>query len=754
MLYILLLISILFGPAPTHAAEFNPHFLISDEEMQAATSMNRADVEAFLKEKGGYLATLKIEDHLGKKRSVADIIVRAAKEHTINPKYLLVKLQKEQSLISAKQPTEKQLSWATGYGVCDACSTTDPAIQKHKGFGTQVDSAAGIIRWYYDNKDTQSWIKREGTTYTISNQAITPQSDATGFLYTYTPHIHGNKNFWLLWQEWFDQTYPNGSLLKSAESPTVYVIDDNQKRPFATMSSLITRYDPSRIITVPASELERYQTGKELSFPNYSVLRHGSNYYLLDYDVLKPFDSEQTVRSLGFHPDEIIDITDEDLVSFDTSNTGISQETLSPTGKLVFIKETGTTYYLKDAMFHALLDPQIAKINFPNLTVASMSLSILADYEQGDPLLFQDGTLIGITGFNKIYSIDKGKKRHIANEEVFLGLGYSWNQVVWTNEIIGSSYPLGEPVYLRSVSPNNETTPSSPNTNSTNTEAQSEEEGAQSSDWTTDLVRTPKEKTTIIGSDDLLPSVQAYAIADYETGEILAGKNINIPRPMASLTKVVTAYQLLKENIDLTKTTTYDPAIHTAKYNQFRTTKGEVFTNDDLMKSLIVSSLNPPAKMLVSSVSKQESSFVKKMNTTLDELGLTNTTIVDPAGVEVENVTTPEEYVKLVQSVMKQKKLRTYLGMTSYTYDEVVDLDGKPTHLDTHSNELTKRNNLPFTIIASKTGFLYEAGTCLMMVIERPTDGKRFIVLTMGNESYTNRFDAPTLLATYAIDSL
>jgi len=187
-------------PSTVFGADFDPNFIISDDEMQNWTSMDIHDIQAFLDEKGGYIANHKTEDWEGTLRLVADIIWRASKESQINPKYLLVKLQKEQSLITAKDPTQKQLDWATGYGVCDSCKMTDPDIQKYKGFGTQVDRAAGIMRWYYDHLNTESWIKRAGQTYTIDGESITPQSNATGFLYSYTPHIHGNENFWNLWQ--------------------------------------------------------------------------------------------------------------------------------------------------------------------------------------------------------------------------------------------------------------------------------------------------------------------------------------------------------------------------------------------------------------------------------------------------------------------------------------------------------------------------------------------------------------------------
>ena len=155
-------------------SDFNPNYILSDEELQDYTTMNRADIQAFLQEYGSWLVSHNTPDAEGVNRTASDIIYRAAITHKINPKYLLVKLQKEQSLITDPSPAQKQLDWATGYGICDSCSLSDPALQKHKGFGVQVDSAAAIMRWYYDNLNREVWIKTTGQTYLVDNIIVRP----------------------------------------------------------------------------------------------------------------------------------------------------------------------------------------------------------------------------------------------------------------------------------------------------------------------------------------------------------------------------------------------------------------------------------------------------------------------------------------------------------------------------------------------------------------------------------------------------
>jgi len=67
ILTLLVIFSVFLAPSSVFAAaEFNPNFLISDEELQDWQSMNVSDIQSFLEDKGGYLATLRIEDYVGK----------------------------------------------------------------------------------------------------------------------------------------------------------------------------------------------------------------------------------------------------------------------------------------------------------------------------------------------------------------------------------------------------------------------------------------------------------------------------------------------------------------------------------------------------------------------------------------------------------------------------------------------------------------------------------------------------------------
>ncbi len=723
-------------------SNFDPNYLISDEEMQAWQSMNRSDIQAFLEEKGGYLQSMRANDVHEKRRKISDIIYRASKEHKINPKYLLVKLQKEQSLVTEKDPTQKQLDWATGYGASDGVPLDDPSIAKHKGIGKQIDSAAGIIRWYYENVNQKSWIKTAGNTYTIDNTKVTPANNATAFLYTYTPHLQGNENFWKLWQMWFEQVYPDGSLIRASGESTVYLIQDGKKRPFTSMTALITRYDPDLILTVPKSELTRYKDANKISLPNYSVVKNGSKYYLLDFDSKRPFADYEVVQKLGYHPDEILEVSSDDLENYSTGNAINTNTGDGPLGRLLKVAENNTIYYLNDNQYQPIYDETIAKINFSHLTIESGQASDLKNYESGPTVILKDGTIFGTEGSSKIYVMEKGKKRHIASEAVFNGLGFDWGNIIWINQFSGTTIEIGEPIYLRSEKEETTTDTTTPTSDYT-----SPKEEPSVVDL---MVRTPEDKKEVIGTE-FDTDVDTYLVADYTTGEILAGKNIDTVRPTASFAKVMTAYRLFKEGLNKNASVTYVAAEHKTPpdFHFYNITEGEKILNSNLLDAMLVSSLNTQSRMLVKGATNEDD-FIAGMNKQAKDWGLENTKFVDVYGGGVPNETTAREYLTIFQKAVKNNDVKNYLGKKSYEYEELVDKNDSPKHQDDHSNDLVKELGLPFSIIASKTGYIYEAGDNLVMLIERKTDKKKFVIITMGNPDHPYRFEEPRALSIWA----
>ena len=201
-------------------------------------------------------------------QSAAQIIFDVATACKINPRVLLVTLQKEQGLVQASKPTAYMYRAALGYG----CPDTRPDIcgkgSTITGLFNQLYRGAGQLQWYGDPRGSFTYLK-VGTNVKIKYQAdfcearnssgsctkwvdrcgskvFQLKSQATAALYYYTPYTpneaalknlygtgdscsaYGNRNFWRFYSDWFGSTIGGGFLLKSADSPTYLIVDDKK----------------------------------------------------------------------------------------------------------------------------------------------------------------------------------------------------------------------------------------------------------------------------------------------------------------------------------------------------------------------------------------------------------------------------------------------------------------------------------------------------------------------------------------------
>jgi len=439
---------------PGFAAEFNPNYVISDEDLTDYSSMSADEIQRFLERKGSYLAQYECEDTDGVIRKAADIIYRIANTYFISPKFLLALIQKEQSLVEDPTPKQSQLDWAAGYGVCDSCTHYDEQIQRWKGFAKQIRSSAMqfIEGYLVDLHETgQTGIGYgPGIAIEIDGEIVTPYNNATAANYTYNPHIHGNRNLWSIWQRWFTQLYPNGSLVQAIGEPGIWLIQHGQKRPFHSMAALMSRYDSSRVIPVSKSDLDRYETGRPIKFPDYSLLRSPrGTVFLLDGDQLRGIDSWDTFKTIGFNPDEIIEVEWSDINLYDLGEP-ITLVSVYPQGALLQNKLTGGVYYVQNAEKYPIWSKEIMKSGYSKYIITQVSPEELDKYQTMDPIGFQDGTLVKAFGQPSVYVISEGLRRPIPSADVFEGMGYKWQNIIETTDKALSLHEIGEPLYLLS----------------------------------------------------------------------------------------------------------------------------------------------------------------------------------------------------------------------------------------------------------------------------------------------------------------
>jgi len=442
----LLFLFLFIIPTPTLAVDYD--YLISDWELEDPFALDFNQIQHFLNR--GYLGDYKTEDWEGRTRYATDIIWRAAQNYTLNPKFLLVLLQKEQSLVEDDNPTQNQLDWATGYAVCDSCAKDDPAIQRWKGFGKQINSAAAQFREGYladiEASGSTQGKYGPGIVMDIDGTSVTPTNAATAALYAYTPHLHGNENFVKIWDRWFSAQYPTGSLLQADGQSGVYYIEYGYKRPILSWSALLSRFNADLILSVNPNTLENYPDGTPISFPNYSLLQDedGTIYLLVD-DTLRPIQDIDTFHSLGFVEDELVDIDNDDLVSYTIGET-ITNTTRDPQGSLLRLSTNGALFFVQDGTRQILLDDRLADIRFPNTNIQTVLPVEVEQYTEGTPLVVPDGHLVKTDDDPTVYVIAEGERLPIDSEQTFTSYGWSWEDVEVINSALMEKHRLGDAI--------------------------------------------------------------------------------------------------------------------------------------------------------------------------------------------------------------------------------------------------------------------------------------------------------------------
>ena len=458
------------------ASAFDPNYIISDSEILDSSSMSLSAIKEFLKNKGGCLANYSCPNADGVIKSAAEIIYDAAVNNydcdgvnsssdftlaekkqkckliSINPQFLLVLLQKEQSLIEYKLPTQRQLDWATGYG-CPDGGGCNPYWQ---GFGKQVNSAALQFAYFMSDPHPYPFKYKQGQTYTFTNPysttenettIVTPVNQATAALYNYTPHVYnGNYNFFNIWQRYFTRLYPDGSLLQAEGEIGVWLIQNNKKRPFLTKGALTSRFDENKIITVKKADLDSYEKGASIKFPQYSVVRSPSGtIFLLVDNKRRGFADGEAFRKIGINPEEVIGASWEDVNAYD-EGLPITAASAYPTGALLQDNTTGGVYWVIEGVKAPIWDAVFLKTKFKNKEIIPVSPEELNEYSAIEPIIFGDGELVKSPNSPAVYIIANNKKLPFVSGEIFESLGYKWENIITVSSKVLYLYDEGDAV--------------------------------------------------------------------------------------------------------------------------------------------------------------------------------------------------------------------------------------------------------------------------------------------------------------------
>ncbi len=192
--------------------------------------------------------------------------------------------------------------------------------------------------------------------------------------------------------------------------------------------------------------------------------------------------------------------------------------------------------------------------------------------------------------------------------------------------------------------------------------------------------------------------------------QIFIKKNTTSPLPIASITKLMTAIVSLDSGADLDEYVTItEDDVDTIRHTHSRLKVGMALRRRDLMLLALMSSENRAAHALGRTAYPGGIKvFLQKMNQKAKTLGMTDTKFYDPTGLTDKNQATARDLAKMVEAAYNYDLIRKY----TTTKDADVNL-GNYSHRYLNSDALIRADKMQIAL--SKTGFINEAGHCLVL---------------------------------------
>lgn len=237
------------------------------------------------------------------------------------------------------------------------------------------------------------------------------------------------------------------------------------------------------------------------------------------------------------------------------------------------------------------------------------------------------------------------------------------------------------------------------------------------------------------------PEGSAWLLADGATGEVLAERGSGVARPMASLTKMMTALVAL-ESGDPDRIVTVAPAAASVGESSAGLRPGERISVRNLVRGLMVGSGNDAATAIAYAVAGSEAEFVTRMNEKAKAMGLTRTRFANPHGLdEPGHQSSPRDLLVLGRAVMANPFLRELVG------NRTVTLPGPG---GAGTRRLQSENDLLAIMPDAdgiKTGHTDDAGYTLVAHATSGSLGREMYAVLMGEPDRATRArDAKALL--------
>lgn len=246
------------------------------------------------------------------------------------------------------------------------------------------------------------------------------------------------------------------------------------------------------------------------------------------------------------------------------------------------------------------------------------------------------------------------------------------------------------------------------------------------------LPRFQRERSAEQTTKSLRLASGSALVIDQTDGSLVFGKNVNLRQPIASITKLMTAMVVLDAMLPLDERIRIsEDDVDRLKFSVSRLKVGLELTRYEMIQLALMSSENRAASALGRNYPGGTSAFVKAMNDKAQMLGMEQSRFADASGLSELNISTATDLAKMVSAAYGYEIIRQVSTAPSYI---VASGHYRPT-LFRNTNVLVRNGN--WDIGLSKTGFIREAGHCLVM--QTQISSRNLIIVLLDSQGKMSR---------------
>lgn len=264
-------------------------------------------------------------------------------------------------------------------------------------------------------------------------------------------------------------------------------------------------------------------------------------------------------------------------------------------------------------------------------------------------------------------------------------------------------------------------------------------------------VQAPAKTVQILDTQNYSNQVSVNArsalVMDAQTGEVLFSKNSNRAFPIASITKLMTAVVISDARLNMSERITLqqgDFSCAGCKSSSSTLRAGDSMNRAEALLFALMKSENPAAAALARTYPGGRSAFIAKMNAKAKELGMSSTHFMESTGLHPGNVSSARDLGILVNSASQYGLIRQFSTTPSYDFNL-----GYRVLKSNNTNALVRNGG--YNINISKTGFINEAGRCVVM--HTTLNNRPVVLVLLGADTSAARTNDATRLMNWVTNS-